>query len=108
MHAGRWKSMSTETHGTDLSAQTIKPDATNGGDERGSSPLGIAGLTSGVEPVPGYRLIERLGGGGFGEVWKARGPGGFEVALKFVACQHEGVDIELRALEVIKTIRHPN
>ena len=25
-----------------------------------------------AEPIPGYRLIERLGGGGFGEVWKSR------------------------------------
>src|SRR6516162_7701085 len=37
-----------------------------------------------AEPLPGYRLIERLGGGGFGEVWKCEAPGGLHKAVKFV------------------------
>ena len=34
-----------------------------------------------MEPVPGYRLVERIGRGGYSEVWRASGPDG-NVALK--------------------------
>src|SRR5207248_7483133 len=72
-----------------------------------------------AEPLPGYRLIERLGGGGFGEVWKCEAPGGLHKAVKFVfgdlsvAAPAIGEDDghrakqELKALSRVKTVRHP-
>ena len=41
-------------------------------------------LKPGAEPVAGFQLVTPLGRGGFGQVWKANGPGGFQVAMKFV------------------------
>src|SRR5579871_3220090 len=67
-----------------------------------------------AEPIPGYKLIERLGGGGFGEVWKCEAPGGLQKAIKFVfgdlgATGEDGqrAEQELRALSRVKTVRHP-
>jgi formylglycine-generating enzyme required for sulfatase activity len=65
--------------------------------------LGIDG-----EPIPGYRLVRRLGRGGFGEVWLAQAPGSFSVAFKFVCLDTSHVKPELRALELLRSIRHPH
>jgi serine/threonine protein kinase len=67
-----------------------------------------------AEPIPGYRLIEPLGCGGFGEVWKCEAPGGLFKAMKFVFGNLNSLDVdgaraeqELNALNRIKEVRHP-
>ena len=65
-------------------------------------------------PLNGYKLIERLGRGGFGEVWKVEAPGGLLKAAKFVFGDLDSIDDEeraakqeLKALDRVKFIRHP-
>jgi serine/threonine protein kinase len=57
----------------------------------------------------GYKLIKRLGGGSFGEVWRAEAPGGIEVAVKIITrpLDDETSQRELQSLELIKRLRHP-
>jgi serine/threonine protein kinase len=57
----------------------------------------------------GFHMLECIGRGSYGEVWKAEAPGGVLVALKIVKWPvgHQLNQMELRSLELLKRLRHP-
>lgn len=66
-------------------------------------------LAKGVEPLPGYRLCQFLGRGGWGEVWKATRPDAGFAALKFLPCDSPtAASQEIRALQAVRQLKHPN
>jgi formylglycine-generating enzyme required for sulfatase activity len=62
-----------------------------------------------LPPGEGYELLERVGKGAFGEVYRARAPGGVIVAVKrmFHSWDDEASQRELKALNRIRELRHP-
>jgi serine/threonine protein kinase len=56
-----------------------------------------------------YRLLKRLGGGAFGDVWESLAPGNFPVAVKVIHrhLDDEAAQRELKALETMRELRHP-
>src|SRR5262245_1888107 len=71
--------------------------------ERDSNPESM------LPAVGQYQLLELLGRGQFGEVWRAKAPGGVEVAVKVISqpADRETAKRELQALELVKNLRHP-
>lgn len=61
------------------------------------------------ECIGGYVLVDRLGAGGYGEVWKVEAPGGLAKAMKLVYGRFDEsrATRELKALHLIKEVRHP-
>ncbi len=61
------------------------------------------------DTIAGYALTERIGCGGYGEVWSAEAPGGLKKAVKIIYGFHdeERAERERKALDRIKQVRHP-
>ncbi|MEM7456213.1 MAG: tubulin-like doman-containing protein [Planctomycetota bacterium] len=68
-----------------------------------------ANSTNTPKELLGYRLRERIGAGGYGEVWSAEAPGGMVKAVKLIYGFHDEkrAQTELKALDRIKAVRHP-
>ncbi|WP_044255172.1 protein kinase domain-containing protein [Rhodopirellula sp. SWK7] len=66
-------------------------------------------IAPGYEPISGYTLEQKIGEGGFGEVWRANAPGGLKKAVKIVfgATHANRGSRELKSLERIKGVHHP-
>lgn len=68
-------------------------------------------LEVGLQLIPGYRLTQPLGAGGFGQVWEAARDGGSRVALKFINCRSHSPSIiasEVRILRALTDLHHPH
>jgi serine/threonine protein kinase len=66
-------------------------------------------LQPGFQPFPGYVLKDKLGAGGYGEVWSADAPGGLTKAIKFVfgSIDDQRGSTELRSLNRMRKLNHP-
>ena len=65
-------------------------------------------ISAGSEPVAGYKIIRKLGEGGFGAVLGGGGPRQRALAIKVIRLNTPHAQPELRALEIIRNVRHSN
>ena len=66
-------------------------------------------MASGERMIAGYQLQDCIGTGGYGEVWRAIGPGGFPKAVKILFGKIDGpqAETELKSLNLMRELRHP-
>src|SRR4051794_29957159 len=59
--------------------------------------------------VPGYTLLQPIGEGSFGVVWKALASGDFPAAVKVISRERgDAVALpELKALDAVRSLNHP-
>jgi serine/threonine protein kinase len=64
---------------------------------------------SASEISTGFHKHEMIGEGHFAEVWRAKSPGGIEIAIKVVRqpIDRDAAQRELSALDLLKDLRHP-
>jgi serine/threonine protein kinase len=76
---------------------------------RPSLPAGPPLGSDSSQLLPGYEVLECIGKGAFGAVYRARAPGGILVAIKrlFRPLDDASSQKELQALEKLKELRHP-
>ena len=88
-----------------MHTQQINPTVVTG-EETDASPVSES---LGAIQLADYQLVSRLGSGGYGEVWKAIGPGGLPKAVKILYGQQNEAhaESELKALERMRHLRHP-
>ncbi|WP_020470568.1 serine/threonine-protein kinase [Zavarzinella formosa] len=64
-------------------------------------------LESGSQPIPGWKLTELRGKGGFAEVWEAVSPDGQRCAIKFMASRNSASSIkEMKIIQAIQKLKH--
>lgn len=66
-------------------------------------------LEAGQEPFPGLKLVQRLGRGGFAEVWEAVDRRGTRLAVKFMLSRNASSSVrEMRIIQAIQKLSHRN
>jgi hypothetical protein len=65
--------------------------------------------SEGMDVGEGYRLIKRIGGGTFADVWHGLAPGGIDVAIKVerLSLKEDDAKRSLEALDLVKRLRNP-